>query len=92
MKPCSNDALRQDRASKGPQRWYRLTGLPGWKRAQLGMPAFGDPHCVLHPRPNLLRRLMDAVRRLLARRKIEPVDPSECPETSTANGESLNNK
>jgi len=92
MKPRSDNAPDEGRAPEGPQRWYRLTGLPGWKRAQLGMPAFGDPHCVLHPRPNLLRRLMDAVRRRLTRRKIEPVEPSECPETSTANGESLNNK
>ena len=86
MKPCSND--RQNRAPKGPQHWYRLTGLPGWRRAQLGMPAFGDQHCVPHPRPNLLRRFMDALRRRFARHTLESADPSE---SSPQNGESSNN-
>lgn len=28
--------------------WHRITGLPGWKRAQLGLPAFGDADCTTH--------------------------------------------
>ncbi len=28
-----------------PRHWFRITGLPGWKRAQLGLPAFGQADC-----------------------------------------------
>jgi hypothetical protein len=29
----------------GKRHWFQITGLPGWKRAQLGMPAFGNADC-----------------------------------------------
>jgi hypothetical protein len=29
----------------GKRHWFLITGLPGWKRAQLGMPAFGNADC-----------------------------------------------
>lgn len=29
----------------GARHWFRITGLPGWKRARAGMPAFGRPGC-----------------------------------------------
>ncbi len=88
MTPCSNDAPSRKRSTDRPRHWYRTTGLPGWKRAQLGMPAFGDTHCATHPRPNLLQRLVNAVKRRLAGRKPEPVDPSK---RTAQNRESLNN-
>lgn len=28
------------------QCWYKITGMPGWKRKQLGLPAFGSLSCV----------------------------------------------
>lgn len=88
MTLCSNDAPNRKSSTDHPRHWYRTTGLPGWKRAQLGMPAFGDPHCVTHPRPNLLRRLINAVKRRLAGRKPESADPSK---PTTRNRKPLNN-
>jgi len=29
----------------GKRHWFQITGLPGWKRAQMGMPAFGNANC-----------------------------------------------
>jgi hypothetical protein len=29
----------------GKRHWFQITGLPGWKRAQLGLPAFGNADC-----------------------------------------------
>jgi hypothetical protein len=37
----------------GKRHWFLITGLPGWKRAQLGMPAFGNADC--SPPPELPR-------------------------------------
>ena len=34
----------------GQRHWYRITGLPGWKRKQLRMPALGEGGCA-SPRP-----------------------------------------
>jgi hypothetical protein len=28
---------------RGYRNWYRATGLPGWQRASMGMPAWGNP-------------------------------------------------
>jgi len=39
----------------GKRHWFRITGLPGWKRAQLGMPAFGEAECVPHLPPTSRR-------------------------------------
>lgn len=36
----------------GTQCWYRITGLPGWKRRQMGLPAFGSLGCVPHGAPS----------------------------------------
>jgi hypothetical protein len=30
----------------GARHWFKITGLCGWQRAQMGMPAFGRPDCV----------------------------------------------
>jgi hypothetical protein len=30
----------------GRRHWFRITGLPGWKRAQLGLPAFSQADCI----------------------------------------------
>ncbi len=59
-----------------PRHWFRITGLPGWKRAQLGMPAFGQAHCaktrrettpgVTAPKTNADRRLSVVWRELRA--------------------------
>jgi hypothetical protein len=43
--------MRADRSGK--HHWFQITGLPGWKRAQLGMPAFGNADC--SPPPELPR-------------------------------------
>ncbi len=47
MKTTSAHAARmQDiKRRSGHRHWFRLTGLPGWKRALLGMPAFGRADC-----------------------------------------------
>jgi hypothetical protein len=34
----------------GKRHWFQITGLPGWKRAQLGLPAFGDANCTPPPK------------------------------------------
>jgi hypothetical protein len=34
----------------GKRHWFQITGLPGWKRAQLGVPAFGDANCTPPPK------------------------------------------
>ena len=83
----SNHGPSPDRSTDRPRHWYRTTGLQGWRRAQLGMPAFGDPHCVTHHRPSLLQRLIQAVRRLTGR-KTGSMDPSK---PTAPNRESLNN-
>ncbi len=38
------------RAATGdtPRYWLRITGLPGWRRQQLGVPAFGNANCTRH--------------------------------------------
>ena len=56
---------RADGGRSGQRYWYRITGLPGWKRAELGMPAFGHAHCVPHPRTAPDRKLFSFLRRLL---------------------------
>jgi hypothetical protein len=33
----------------GKRHWFQITGLPGWKRAQMGMPAFGNANCSTTP-------------------------------------------
>ena len=36
--------FRGGRGRRGGYRnWYRATGMPGWQRAQMGMPAWGGP-------------------------------------------------
>jgi hypothetical protein len=32
-------------ARSGKRYWFQITGLPGWKRVQLDMPAFGNANC-----------------------------------------------
>jgi hypothetical protein len=43
--------MRADRSGK--HHWFQITGFPGWKRAQLGVPAFGNADC--SPSPELPR-------------------------------------
>jgi hypothetical protein len=35
----------QHRVGTGGRHWRHITGLPGWKRSQLDMPAFGEGDC-----------------------------------------------
>ena len=28
---------------RGRRNWYRMTGMPGWQRASMGMPGWGSP-------------------------------------------------
>lgn len=46
--PATLDARPQVRLEQGARYWFHITGLPGWKRAQLGIPAFGTANCVPH--------------------------------------------
>jgi hypothetical protein len=51
-KPASNQPPRRKYAGRsGKRHWLKITGLPGWKRAQLGVPAFGDADCSPPPKP-----------------------------------------
>lgn len=57
-----NHQNRQERTRRSGQRcWFRITGLPGWRRAQLGLPGFGNPHCI--STPSYRRRLDSALHR-----------------------------
>lgn len=57
-----NHQNRQGRTRRSGQRyWFRITGLPGWRRAQLGLPGFGNPHCV--STPSFHSQLSSALRR-----------------------------
>jgi len=42
--PAGNRAGRS-----GKRHWFQITGLPGWRRAQLGLPAFGKADCSPSP-------------------------------------------
>jgi hypothetical protein len=42
---AGSGACLQREGRSGRRHWFRVTGLPGWKRAQLGMPAFGEADC-----------------------------------------------
>jgi hypothetical protein len=33
-----------------PRYWLRITGLPGWRRRELGLPSFGRSLCSRHLR------------------------------------------
>ncbi|HNQ89358.1 MAG TPA: iron chelate uptake ABC transporter family permease subunit [Verrucomicrobiota bacterium] len=68
--PAGNDAAH-------PRHWYRITGLRGWERAELGIPAFGEPHCVPQASPGIFQRLRRALRRWPGRRRT----PSSTPTT-----------
>lgn len=50
----------------GPRHWFRITGLPGWKRVQLGMSAFGDARCCPHPKAGVWRRTLGLLKRRFA--------------------------
>jgi hypothetical protein len=46
MRAPSNSLPPRKRAGRsGKRHWFQITGLPGWKRAQLGIPAFGNARC-----------------------------------------------
>lgn len=49
--PSKRLPLRRRAGRSGKRHWFRITGLPGWKRAQLGMPAFGEAECASHLPP-----------------------------------------
>jgi hypothetical protein len=50
----SKPSLAETPAGRSAKRhWFQITGLPGWKRAQLGVPAFGEADC--SPPPELPR-------------------------------------
>lgn len=59
---CGGGRGRHEHAGKTGQRcWFRITGLPGWRRAQLGLPGFGNPHCI--STPSYRSRLISALHR-----------------------------
>ena len=60
----------------GLRHWFRTTGLPGWKRAELGMPAFGDSQCALRSRPVPGEKLFHAVKRWFGRRAGAHLSPT----------------
>jgi hypothetical protein len=48
--PASNQPPeRTPTIRSGKRHWFQITGLPGWKRAQLGIPAFGKANCFPPP-------------------------------------------
>jgi hypothetical protein len=62
LNECCNSSLNMTTPSKplpmgtrpgrsGKRHWFQITGLPGWKRAQLGLPAFGKADCSPPPKP-----------------------------------------
>lgn len=42
--------------------WVKITGLPGWKRAQLGVPAFGQANCTTRTEPGLREHVVTGLR------------------------------
>ncbi|HHY87058.1 MAG TPA: hypothetical protein GYA07_16215 [Verrucomicrobia bacterium] len=54
---------RRRQIASGQRHWFRITGLPGWKRAQLGMPAFGNSHCIPLKMPGSYKTLRTFLRR-----------------------------
>lgn len=36
------------RRGAGTRCWFKITGMPGWKRKQLGLPAFSSLQCIPH--------------------------------------------
>ena len=75
----SGKGRRQYLGRTGQQHWFRITGLRGWKRAQLDMPAFGDAKCVPLRRTGLLRKVFDFFRRCFGQRNGKPKSPSDKP-------------
>ena len=50
--PTSDPTPSPKRAGRsGKRHWQQITGLPGWKRTQLGLPAFGNADCTPPPKP-----------------------------------------
>jgi hypothetical protein len=65
MKAESDQPERLGPAGRGPRYWYRITGLPGWKRAELGMPAFSLAQCLPHGQADRARKFFAFLRRIL---------------------------
>jgi hypothetical protein len=48
--PSNHLPAQKRKVRSGKRHWFRITGLPGWKRAQLGLPAFGDANSTPPPK------------------------------------------
>jgi hypothetical protein len=48
--PSNHPPARKREVRSGKRHWFQITGLPGWKRAQLGVPAFGGANCTPPPK------------------------------------------
>lgn len=60
---CPGKGRHRSVASSGGQYWLHITGLPGWKRRQIGLPAFRQARCTPPPpRPNVWQRLRTALK------------------------------
>lgn len=43
--------------ASGGRHWFQITGLPGWERVRIGVPAFGKAHCARQHPANWRRRI-----------------------------------
>jgi hypothetical protein len=65
---AGSGACLQREGRSGRRHWFRVTGLPGWRRAQLGVPAFGEAECAPPRKPGFRPMLLDYIWRIFARR------------------------
>jgi len=63
----------------GQRHWFRITGLPGWKRAQLMMPAFGDENCFVRRRTSTTRKIVEFLRHCFGQRSGKSQSASDMP-------------
>lgn len=76
----------------GWRNWYRATGLPGWARAQRGLPAWGIPYfpeltpeeekTLLEEQANFLKQQLEAVKNRLANLSKSEKEESEKEEST----------
>jgi zinc/manganese transport system permease protein len=58
---CPGKGRHRSAASSSAHHWRRITGLPGWKRRQIGLPAFRQARCTPPPHPGAWQRLRSAL-------------------------------
>ena len=59
---CHQQSAQRPAFGSGQRHWFRITGLPGWRRAQLGLPGLGSGRCF--PDPSWRNRLAASGRQL----------------------------